>query len=144
MVSFFATHAEDGSEEQYRPQKRTSELYKNETVPIPKTATEEHFHALPDFLQNPMQIGRERWEERYKTPEMYQHMMKKTYRMATEVDTACGVILEKLKEQGALDDTIVVFTTDNGNFHGEHGLSEKCKCSYTDTVHGTVQSILSI
>lgn len=53
--------------------------------------------------------------------------MKKTYRMATEVDTACGVILEKLKEQNVLDETIVIFTTDNGNFHGEHGLAEKCK-----------------
>jgi hypothetical protein len=127
MVSFYATHALDGEEEQYTPQERTSHLYANQTVPIPKTATDEHFKAMPPFLQNPEQLGRSRWEERYRTPELYQEMMKKTYRMATEVDTACGVILEKLKEQNVLDETIVIFTTDNGNFHGEHGLAEKCK-----------------
>jgi len=49
------------------------------------------------------------------------------YRMATEVDQTCGRILNKLKEQGVLDNTLVIFTTDNGNLHGEHGLAEKCK-----------------
>jgi arylsulfatase len=127
MVSFFATHAEDGEPEQYRPQNRTEHLYKNETVPIPKTATDEHFKALPPFLQNPHQYGRSRWSERYETPELYQEMMKKTYRMVTEVDTACGAILEKLKEQNILNETLIIFTTDNGNMHGEHGLAEKCK-----------------
>ena len=129
MVSFFATHAEDGTVDQYRPQDRSKHLYANETVPIPRTATEKHFKAMPHFLQNPENYGRSRWEKRYSTPELYQTMIKKTYRMATEVDTACGVIIEKLKEQKLLDSTIVIFTTDNGNLLGEHGLAEKCKLS---------------
>lgn len=122
MVSFYATHAEDGSPSQYRPQNRTSHLYQNETVPIPKTATEEHFNAMPPFLQDPANEGRGRWLSRYKTPEMYQIMMKKTYRMATEVDTAVGVVLDKLEEQNVLNNTLIIFTTDNGNLHGEHGM----------------------
>lgn len=121
MVSFFAIHAEDGNPEQYRPQNRTSHLYQNETVPIPRTATENHFRRMPPFLQNPANVGRGRWENRYKTPEMYQHMMKKTYRMITEVDTAVGAIMDKLREQNVLDNTLLIFTTDNGNLHGEHG-----------------------
>jgi len=125
MVSFFAIHAEDGNPEQYRPQNRTSHLYQNETVPIPRTATENHFRRMPPFLQNPANVGRGRWENRYKTPEMYQHMMKKTYRMITEVDTAVGAIMDKLREQNVLDNTLLIFTTDNGNLHGEHGLCEK-------------------
>lgn len=47
--------------------------------------------------------------------------------MATEVDTTCGRILEELEQQGVLNKTLVIFTTDNGNMHGEHGLAEKCK-----------------
>lgn len=44
---------------------------------------------------------------------------------ATEVDTACGAILEELRRQGELDNTMIIFTTDNGNFHAEHGLADK-------------------
>ena len=47
--------------------------------------------------------------------------------MVTEVDKVCGNILEKLEEQGVLNETMIIFTTDNGNMHGEHGLAEKCK-----------------
>ena len=127
MVSFFATHAEDGHPEQYRPQNRTRFLYApNETVPVPKTATPDHFRRLPRFLRDPRNTGRVRWGFRYKTPWMYQIMMKKMYRMATEVDLAIGAVLDKLREQKVLGETLVVFTTDNGNLHGEHGLAEKC------------------
>lgn len=49
------------------------------------------------------------------------------YRMVSEVDTTCGKILDKLEEQGVLNNTLIIFTTDNGNLHGEHGLAEKCK-----------------
>lgn len=66
-----------------------------------------------------------RWNGRYSTPELFQKMMKNMYRMTTEVDTTCGRILAELKRQNVLDKTLVIFTTDNGNLHGEHGLAEK-------------------
>jgi len=123
-TSFFATHAEDGSKEQYRPMNTSMSLYEEEPVPVPKTLTDEHWQALPHFF-NENNAGRGRFRGRFDTPEVYQHMMKNTYRMATEVDTACGRILKLIEEQGELDNTIIIFTTDNGNFHGQHGLSEK-------------------
>jgi len=52
-------------------------------------------------------------------------MMKNYYRLITEVDAACGKVLEELKRQGALENTLVVFTGDNGYFHAEHGLADK-------------------
>ena len=52
-------------------------------------------------------------------------MMKNYYRLATEVDATCGRVLEELKKQGLFDNTLVIFTTDNGYFHGEHGLADK-------------------
>jgi arylsulfatase A-like enzyme len=45
--------------------------------------------------------------------------------MATEVDDAVGQIIHELKAQGVYDQTLLIFTTDNGNMHGEHGLAEK-------------------
>jgi arylsulfatase A-like enzyme len=51
--------------------------------------------------------------------------MKSYYRLATEVDAACGRVIDELARQGVLDRTLVIFTTDNGYFHGEHGLADK-------------------
>lgn len=42
------------------------------------------------------------------------------YAMISEVDCWVGRILETLEEQGLADSTIVVFTSDHGEFMGEH------------------------
>jgi uncharacterized sulfatase len=41
------------------------------------------------------------------------------------IDDNVGRILKVLREEGILDDTIVVFTTDHGEYMGEHGLYGK-------------------
>ena len=124
-VAFFATHAEDANPQQYLPQPESMSLYENVKIPVPATATDEAMRRLPPFLQAPSNEGRVRWHWRFDTPEKYQAMMKNYYRMATEVDAVCGRVLDELKAEGELDRTIVVFTTDNGYFHGEHGLADK-------------------
>lgn len=124
-VAFFATHAEDGHPDQFRPQPESMKLYENDTIPLPRTATEQAFHKLPPFIANEKNESRNRWHWRFDTPEKYQRMMKNYYRLATEVDHSCGQILAELKKQNLLENTLVIFTTDNGYFHGEHGLADK-------------------
>ena len=124
-LSFFATHAQDDNPVHYKPQNTTEYLYSDDDmIPNPKTHTEEHWQSLPPFLKG-SNLGRIRYQGRYDTPENFQHNMKRMYRMAAEVDATCGKIMDLLKEQNVYDDTLIIFTTDNGNFHGEHGLSEK-------------------
>jgi arylsulfatase A-like enzyme len=124
-LAFFATHAEDANPKQYLYQPESEPLYQNVTVPTPKTAGDEYFQRLPYFIANEKNEGRVRWHWRFDTPEKYQTMMKAYYRMATELDATCGRVLEELKKQGVLDHTLVIFTGDNGYFHGEHGLADK-------------------
>lgn len=124
-VAFFATHAVDGNPKQYLPQPESMEFYKNITIPIPKTATDEHFRKLPAFIANEKNEGRNRWHWRFDTPQKYQEYMKNYYRLATEVDDTCGKIIADLEKRKLLDSTLVIFTTDNGYFHGEHGLADK-------------------
>jgi len=124
-LAFFATHAEDGNPLQYLPQPESMKLYEDVTIPVPKTATDEAFHKLPEFIANEKNESRNRWHWRFDTPEKFQSMMKNYYRMATEVDTTCGRVLAELKKEGILDNTLVIFTGDNGNFHGEHQLADK-------------------
>ncbi|MBL8798453.1 MAG: sulfatase [Planctomycetia bacterium] len=123
-VAFFATHAEDGHPDQYLPQPESMKLYADEKIPVPVNATEESWKRLPPFFDKANE-GRRRWAKRFDTPEKYQTSMKNYYRLATEVDSTCGAILAELKKQGLLDNTLVIFTTDNGYFHGEHGLADK-------------------
>jgi len=124
-LSFFATHAEDGNPLQYLPQPESQALYADAEIPIPATAGDEHYRRLPAFLQGKENEGRVRWRWRFDTPEKYQAFMKNYYRLVTEVDAACGTVLDELEAQKLLDDTLVIFTTDNGYFHGEHGLADK-------------------
>ncbi len=124
-LAFFATHAEDQNPKQYLPQPESLELYKDAVIPVPRTASEVHLKALPPFLADEKNAGRIRWHWRFDTAEKYQDYMKNYYRLASEVDAACGRIVAELKAQGLLENTLVLFTTDNGYFHGEHGLADK-------------------
>ena len=124
-LAFFATHAEDRNPLQYLPQPESMPLYQNVTIPVPPNATDESFHRLPAFLANEKNEGRVRWHWRFDTPEKYQTMMKNYYRLATEVDATCGRVLAELKKQGLMENTLVIFTGDNGYYHGEHGLADK-------------------
>ncbi|MEZ6140015.1 MAG: sulfatase [Zavarzinella sp.] len=123
-VAFFATHAEDPNPEQFLPQPQSMKLYEDVTIPVPKNATEESWKRLPPFFTNKNE-GRVRWGWRFDTPEKYQKMMKNYYRLATEVDATCGKIIAELKKQQIYDDTLIIFTTDNGYYHAEHGLADK-------------------
>ena len=123
-VAFFATHAEDPNPKQFLPQPQSMKLYQDLTIPVPVNATEESWQNLPDFFDEKNE-GRNRWHWRFDEPGKFQTMMKNYYRLATEVDTVCGRVLAKLKEQGVLDNTLVIFTTDNGYYHAEHGLADK-------------------
>lgn len=124
-LSFFATHAEDDNPLQFLPQPESMSLYEKDTIPVPENATEDSFRRLPTFVANEKNEGRIRWKWRFDTPEKYQIMMKNYYRLATEVDTACGRVMTELKSQGLLENTLVIFTTDNGYYHAEHGLGDK-------------------
>ncbi len=124
-VAFFATHAEDSSPLQFLPHPESMKLYEDVTIPVAENATQESFERLPKFVGNEKNEGRNRWHWRFDTPEKHQTMMKNYYRLATEVDTTCGRVLAELKKQDVLDNTLVIFTTDNGYYHAEHGLADK-------------------
>lgn len=124
-VSFFATHAQDNHPDQYRYQPSSEKYYQNDFIPVPETASDEYFNRLPPFIANEANEGRVRWHWRFDTPEKYQKYMKAYYRMLTEMDLAIGRIVAELKEQGVYENTLIIFTGDNGYFHSEHGLADK-------------------
>ncbi len=56
------------------------------------------------------------------------------YGMMTMLDTYIGKILDHLDELGLTDNTLIVFTTDHGDFLGQHGLTAKAMHHYEDVL----------
>jgi arylsulfatase A-like enzyme len=54
-----------------------------------------------------------------------ENLVKNYYRVLLSVDENVGRILDALDELGIAEDTVVVYTSDNGFFLGEHGLFDK-------------------
>ena len=80
-----------------------------------------HFEQLPEFLR--VSMNRQRWFRRFDTPEKYQEMMKAMYRLITGVDIQIGRILDEIRKRGVEDNTLIVFTSDNGLITGEHSIT---------------------
>ena len=56
------------------------------------------------------------------------------YGRTSMLDHYIGKTLDKLEELGLADDTLVVFTTDHGDFFGQHGLCGKGAFHYEDMI----------
>jgi arylsulfatase A-like enzyme len=122
-LSFKAPHAQDGAAREFPPDARDDELFARSTFPVPVTAREQFFRALPEFVQH--SEGRRRWERRFATPEMFQKTVRDYYRLVIGIDREVGRILAMLRERGLAENTLVVFTSDNGFFFGERGMAGK-------------------
>jgi arylsulfatase len=119
-VAYFTTHAVDNDKRQYMPQNSSMLMYEEDIIPIPATAMDEAWKKMPPFFSE-YNEGCERWKKQFDMHKKHQWMMKNYYRMASEVDTSAGTIINDLAEKGRLDNTLINITTDNGNFHAEHG-----------------------
>lgn len=53
-----------------------------------------------------------------------------TYGMITMIDDAIGRVLLKLESLGIADDTVVIFTSDHGDYMGDHGIMLKLLLHY--------------
>jgi len=123
-VSFNAPHAEDGDKENHYPWPRTVDgLYENLTVPPPHLSDPAVFESQPEFLKK--SLNRQRWFWRWDTPEKYLKNVKGYFRMISGVDQVMGRVLDELKKLGLADNTVVIFSGDNGYYLGSRGFAGK-------------------
>lgn len=108
---------------QWSPKNETMSLYENESIPEPIDMYNGR-QMLPVVMQEET-IGRNRFLTRFNHSEKFQVSMKNYYRLITDVDVACEKIVDELVAQGIENETLVIFTTDNGYMLGEHGLGGK-------------------
>ncbi|MDF7823467.1 sulfatase [Pontiellaceae bacterium B12227] len=127
-VSFNASHAED---KDLRPgyhfqwPESTDGLYEDIEMPLPKLADKKYFKAMPEFLQKEDALARSRYYWRWDTPEKYQINMRAYFRMVTGIDNAVARIIASLKEAGLDENTVIIYTGDNGFMKADRGVAGK-------------------
>jgi arylsulfatase A-like enzyme len=129
--SFYRPH------QPYNAQKRFLEMYDYSkwgqgTVygdAIRKPAT---LNQSPDRLPPALQDWHEgknkvwRLDKAAEDEQLFRFYIASYYALVTEIDSHIGAIMKALEEEGLLDNTIVVYTSDHGDFVGRHGMVEKC------------------
>ncbi len=124
---FNAAHAEDrdrrpGSGHFPWPQ-AVDGMYDDQQIPPPRLGGEEIFANQPEFLKN--SINRQRFFWRWDTPEKYQTNMRAYFRMLSGIDGAMRRVLDVLQARGLAENTIVVYSADNGYYMGDRGFAGK-------------------
>jgi arylsulfatase A-like enzyme len=122
-MSFKSPHVQDQDPEQFLSDPQLADLYKDVIIPPPAKSAARFFHQFPLSVQ--VSENRRRWAARFSSPEMYQRSVKNYYRLITGVDNVVGRIVSYLDSAGLADNTIIVFTSDNGFYLGERGLAGK-------------------
>ncbi len=127
QVSFNATHAEDGDKRpgigHYPWPKVTDGMYEDQKMPLPHLNDPAIYESQPDFLKT--SINRQRYFWRWDTPEKYQTNMRAYFRMLSGIDHVVGRLAQQLKKQGLNDNTIIIYTADNGYYLGDRGFAGK-------------------
>ena len=122
-VSFNAAHAEDNDKVNHYPWPPAEDgLYDDVTVPEP-IVPRSYWETLPKYWHAAMHRDRYHW--RWDTDEKYQRNSKAYFRMITGLDRNIGRVLAKLDEMGVTDNTLVIFTGDNGYYQGSRGFAGK-------------------
>jgi arylsulfatase A-like enzyme len=67
-------------------------------------------------------------------PGMAEQSIRDRAEMILSVDEGLGSILAELEESGDIENTVILFTSDNGFFFGEHGLSVERRLPYEESV----------
>lgn len=98
-------------------------LFKDKQMWVPENWVAGKNTRLPKVLD----YCRGTWlhAERTSTPELYQTLARRFAAQGYTVDQQVGRLIEKLNEMGVLENTVIIYTSDNGRFQGSQGLYDK-------------------
>jgi arylsulfatase A-like enzyme len=124
---FNASHAEDNDRRpgigHYPWPESVNGLYEDRAIPPPRLGDPAIYERHPDFLKQ--SINRERFFWSYDTPEKYQTNLRAYFRMISGIDRTVGRVIAALKDAGLADNTIIVYSADNGYYLGDRGFQGK-------------------
>lgn len=134
----------------YTPLKKYMDLYdvtawgkgrKNgSSIKIPDSFYEP-IENIPPMMQSIRKGGNAVWnvDKAFQNEQLWRNHVGAYYALVTEVDHCVGEILKALDVAGITEETIVIYTSDHGDFVGNHGMVEKAAAG-----HNVYEDILNI
>jgi arylsulfatase A-like enzyme len=119
------------------PDDKHADMYEDEDVPEPETLFDDYANRAAAAAAAKMRVSRDMTDRDLKQPVpegltpddetrwKYQRYIKDYLRCVASIDDNVGRILDYLDDEGLADDTIVVYTSDQGFFLGDHGWYDK-------------------
>ncbi|MCK4872930.1 MAG: sulfatase-like hydrolase/transferase [Phycisphaerales bacterium] len=95
-------------------------MYPPEKIKLPPNIMPEHPFPIGD-----LRVRDEKLAPFPRTPEVVREHIAAYYAMITHLDAQIGRVLEALQASGEADNTVIIFTSDNGLAVGQHGLLGK-------------------
>lgn len=121
----------------WEPPKRYMSWYENETIPEPPNLLDDYKNRSNAAKNACLKVGEDMTEEDLKRPipknmswqELrrwaYQYYIKDYLRCVASVDDNVGRVLDYIEQEGLRENTIIIYTSDQGFFLGEHGYYDK-------------------
>ena len=96
---------------------------------------------LPPMLQSQRNGGNKVWnmDKAFQDEQLWRNYIGAYYALVTEIDHCVGQILAALEDAGIEDETLVIYTSDHGDFVGNHGMVEKAAAG-----HNVYEDILNV
>lgn len=117
--------------EDHTPAPRHDKIYKDNPLPTPPYDTHlENFAGKPEWQR--LKAWDHRWKEYVPSDSIAPkpwpikgYKFKKLLECLLAVDESLAKVLATLDEMGELDNTVIIYSSDNGYFMGEHGYWDK-------------------
>src|SRR5690625_3434266 len=121
----------------WEPDEKHAQMYEDVDIPEPETFNDDYSNRSNAAKEATMRIDRDldKTDLKEDPPEglsaaelkswKYQRYIKDYLRVVASIDDNVGRVLDYLDESGLADDTIVIYTSDQGFFLGDHGWYDK-------------------
>jgi len=119
------------------PDAKHAQMYENEDIREPDTFKDDYANRSRAAAEATMRVNRDLTSEDLKVeppPDLsgdaldhwkYERYIKDYLRVVASVDDNVGRLLDTLDQEGLAEDTLVVYTSDQGFFLGDHGWYDK-------------------
>ena len=134
--SFFCWSTFYRPHQPYTPLKKYMDMYdvsawgsgrKNGSSILKPASLYEHKENIPPMMQSIRDGGNKVWnvDKAFADEQIWRNYIGAYYALVAEIDHCVGEILRALDEAGIAEETIVIYTSDHGDFVGNHGMVEK-------------------
>jgi len=114
----------------FEPDPKYKNLFDDRYLPLPPT-WDDTYAGRPSYLK----ARRKSWHglEGLMARFNYSELQRRIAACLVSVDDSVGRLVQHLEQAGELDNTVIVYSSDNGFFAGEHGLNDK-RAMYEDSI----------